>query len=149
MGPAELELDGRLTQMGAAAFRENFEAGNIEAVLADFAPDIAVYHAGQSEPSSSHAFHKVMFPALRVVLGPDFHFSDLVRAQAHGAEYALLPWTAIVDGIDADGADFVREAPDGRLAEIRFAMRPLEAVQALHRLMHERIGPPPSGDRIG
>ena len=139
---AELEGCGR-------PFRQNFEARNIEAVLADFAPDVAVYHAGQPDPSSSPPFHEAMFPALRDVLGPEFHFTDLVRAQAHGAEYALLPWTAVVDGIDAEGVDLVREAPDGRVAEIRFAMRPLAAIEAVHRLMKERIGPPPSGDRVG
>ena len=136
-------------RMGAADFRQNFEAGNIEAVLADFAPDIAVYHAGQPDPSSSPAFHEVMFPALRAVLGPEFRFTDLVRAQAHGAEYALLPWSTVIDGIDTEGIDLVREAQDGRLAEIRFVMRPLAAIQAVHRLMKERTGPPPSGDRVG
>ena len=128
--------------MGAELFRREFEAGNVEAVLADFAEDIVVYHLGSIEPSTSRAYHDVLFPALRELFGEDFRFSAAVPVQAHGRRYTLLPWSTVIDGIEAEGVDFVREAEDGRVCELRLLVRPREAGEAIHMKMRGKIGRP-------
>jgi hypothetical protein len=137
--------------MGADEFRANFEAGDIDAVLADFAPDHVTYHAGQAEPTSDPGFLRKLWPAARAVLGDEFHFTDRVEAQVHGGRYVLLPWTTLIDGIEAEGVDFVKEDDDGRVLEIRITMRPLQAIEAFSAAMTARLGefsdthPPPAG----
>lgn len=138
--------------MGAAEFRRDFEAGDIDAVVAGFAPGFRVYHAGQTEATADPSVLQVMFPALREVLGDRFHFSDCVSAAAHGEQFMLLPWTAVIGGIEAEGVDLIREDDRGRLLELRFAMRPIAAIHALSEEMQSRLGafhaprPPDSGD---
>jgi hypothetical protein len=139
--------------MGAAEFRRDFESGDIDAVLADFAPGFQLFHAGQAVPSSDPGVLGMTLQAVRELFGDGFRFSDCVPATAHGERYMLLPWTAVVGGIEAEGVDLVKEEASGRLLEVRITMRPLSGIQALSDGMTSRMGgfhaahPPGSGDQ--
>ncbi|HEY1277635.1 MAG TPA: hypothetical protein VGF25_22200 [Thermoleophilaceae bacterium] len=122
--------------MGAETFRRCFEAGDIEAVMADLAPGFTLYHAARSEPASAPAPIDRILEAARTTLGPDFRFTE----HARGDGLHALRWTATIDGMHADGVDVVREDGDGRLLELRITMRPLPAIEVWSRLMGERLG---------
>ena len=61
-----------------------------------------------------------MIPAARDAMGPEFRWTD----ELSGEEYGALRWTAMIGGQETEGVDLVKEAPDGRLLEVRITMRP-------------------------
>lgn len=126
--------------MAAEDFRRNFQAGDIDAMIAGFAPGFRVFHAGQEESTSDPDFIRIMFRTIRAVFGDQFRFSDCVPVQAHGEPYKVLPWTTVIDGIKTEGFDLVKEDGQGRLLELRVAIRPASALQAISLGMKARLG---------
>jgi hypothetical protein len=75
-----------------------------------------------------------------------------VAVQAHGERYHVLPWTTVIEGINTDGFDLVKEDGQGRLVELRAAIRPATALQAISLGMKARLGeflPTHAPDRSG
>jgi hypothetical protein len=124
--------------VGAAEFKANFEAGDIDAVIADLAPDFGFLHAFSADAATGAERVRGMLTKARATFGDSFHFID----HARGEHMHALPWTATIDGIEADGVDLVKEDEEGRLLEVRFFIRPAEAAQAWGRAMSGGKGPP-------
>jgi hypothetical protein len=120
--------------MGAELFRGRYEAGDIDAVMADLAPGFVFYHAGRSDPTTDLDEARRIFVAAHETMA-DFRFTE----HARGDGLHALRWTATIDGMAAEGVDIVREDDEGRLLELRITMRPLPVVQAWHSLMGERL----------
>jgi hypothetical protein len=61
-----------------------------------------------------------------------------------GERDAVLEFTANVDGIVVNGVDMIRWNDEGRIVDFKVMIRPLKAVNLLHRLMGmmlEQLGP--------
>ncbi|MFN2427988.1 MAG: nuclear transport factor 2 family protein [Candidatus Binatia bacterium] len=73
--------------------------------------------------------------ALRVLGENDFRY---VR-EIVGASDAVLEFTATVDGIHINGIDMFHWNGDGRIDDFKVMIRPLKAVNLLHRLMGQML----------
>lgn len=69
--------------------------------------------------------------ALHVLGSNDFRY---VR-EVCGERDAILEFTASVDGIHVNGVDMIHWNADGRIDDFKVMIRPLKAVNLLHRLM--------------
>jgi hypothetical protein len=78
--------------MGAEDFRRNFQTGDIDALVADFAPGFRVFHAGQEDSTTDPDFSRIMFRAIRALFGDQFQFSDCVwRCRPTGSGTTSCP----------------------------------------------------------
>ena len=128
--------------MGAQTFRESFEAGDIDRLIADLAPEFAFYHTALAEPTTDPELLKAVLVVARETLGDDFRFTE----HAKGDGLHALRWTSTIGGIAAEGVDLVREDEQGRTTEIRITMRPMQANAAWSDAMRERFGGRPDAE---
>lgn len=78
--------------------------------------------------------------AMHVFRGTDFHY---VR-EVVGDRDAVLEFEATIDGIHINGVDMVHWNDDGLIDDFKVMIRPLKAVNMLHRMMAqmlEQLGP--------
>jgi hypothetical protein len=52
-----------------------------------------------------------------------------------GERDAVLEFTATIDGIQMNGVDMIHWTSDGRIDDFKVMIRPLKAVNLLHRMM--------------
>lgn len=78
---------------------------------------------------------KYLSSALRVLGGPAFTYVGEWR----GRDGAVLEFESEIDGIIINGVDIIRFADDGRIVHFKVMVRPLKAINLLHRLMGEEL----------
>ena len=72
-----------------------------------------------------------------MVLGnADFHY---VR-EVIGESDAVLEFTCEIDDIQINGVDMIHFDAEGRIDDFKVMVRPLKAVNLLHRLMAKMLG---------
>ena len=69
---------------------------------------------------------------------PTFAYVGEWRSQ-HGA---VLEFENEIDGIRINGVDIITFANDGRITHFKVMVRPLKAINLLHRLMGEQLAKP-------
>ncbi len=95
--------------------------------------DSPVVHTTQRGRAITHAY---LSAAASVLGGPDFRYTGEWRSN----DGAVLEFETIIDGIAINGVDIIRLADDGaRIIAFKVMIRPLQAVQAVHRLMGEML----------
>src|SRR5215213_1838208 len=65
--------------MGADVFRQAFEAGDVDAIMADLAPSFLLYHAARAEPAPASAPIHLIFTVARETMGDDFRFTEYAQ----------------------------------------------------------------------
>jgi hypothetical protein len=78
---------------------------------------------------------KYLASAEKVLGGPGFHY----RGEWLGEHGAVLEFENEVEGIKINGVDMITFDGDGRIAHFKVMVRPLKAVNLLHRLMAEEL----------
>jgi hypothetical protein len=78
---------------------------------------------------------KYLASALKVLGGPSFTYRGEWRSE-HGA---VLEFETVVDGITINGVDIIAFDSDGRITHFKVMVRPLKAINLLHRLMGEEL----------
>lgn len=74
--------------------------------------------------------------ATSVLGGPDFRYSGEWRNDSG----AVLEFETVIDGVAINGVDIIRLTDDGqRIASFKVMIRPLKAVNLVHRLMGEML----------
>ena len=73
--------------------------------------------------------------AMRVLGDADFRYRREVVQDHH----AVLEFTACIDGIEINGVDMIEADADGRIIDFKVMVRPLQAVNLLHRKMGEML----------
>lgn len=73
--------------------------------------------------------------AERVLGGPSFRYTG----EWLSADGAVLEFEAEVDGTHVNGIDMIRWDADGRIVHFKVMVRPLRAVNLLHRMMGEML----------
>lgn len=73
--------------------------------------------------------------ALHVFSSSEFRY---VR-EVVGDSDAALEFLAVIDGIQINGIDLIHWNGDGRIDDFKVMIRPLKAVQLLHRLMAQML----------
>ena len=95
--------------------------------------DSPVVHATQRGRAITEAY---LHAAATVLGGPDFRYIG-EWANATGA---VLEFETVIDGVTINGVDIIRLADDGqRIASFKVMIRPLKAVNLVHKLMGEMV----------
>ena len=78
---------------------------------------------------------KYLSSALKVLGNPSFAYLGEWRSQ----NGAVLEFESVIDGIKINGVDIITFADDGRIIRFKVMVRPLKAINMLHRLMGEQL----------
>ncbi len=95
--------------------------------------DSPIVHATQHGRQIAHAY---LTAAVSVLGGPDFRY----MGEWHSDDGAVLEFSTVIDGLMINGVDIIHFTDDGeRIASFKVMIRPLKAVNLVHRLMGERL----------
>ena len=78
---------------------------------------------------------KYLASADKVLGGPGFRYVGEWR----NATGAVLEFETVVEGITINGVDIISFSDDGRIIHFKVMVRPLKAINLLHRLMGEQL----------
>ena len=67
--------------------------------------------------------------------GPGFVYTGEWRSD----NGAVLEFEREIDGVKINGVDIIRFGDDGRIVHFKVMVRPLKAINLLHRLMGEQL----------
>ncbi len=81
---------------------------------------------------------KYLASAEKVLGGPGFAYIGEWR----GDTSAILEFEKEIDGIKINGVDMITFGDDGRITRFKVMVRPLKAINLLHRLMGEQLAKP-------
>jgi hypothetical protein len=108
------------------------------AALADLVADDAVFHSPVVHTPQRGKDLTVFYltAAFHVLVPNGFRY---VR-EIVGERDAALEFTAEIDGIHVNGVDLIHWNADGLIDDFTVMVRPLKAINLLHRLMAEQLG---------
>jgi len=78
---------------------------------------------------------KYLSSAEKVLGGPGFTYVGEWRSESG----AVLEFKNVIDGIEINGVDIISFDPEGRITNFKVMVRPLKAINMLHRLMAEQL----------
>jgi hypothetical protein len=78
---------------------------------------------------------KYLSSAEKVLGGPGFAYVGEWRS----ASGVVLEFEKVIDGITINGVDIITFGDDGRITHFKVMVRPLKAINLLHRLMGEQL----------
>jgi hypothetical protein len=78
---------------------------------------------------------KYLSGAEKILGGPGFSYVGEWR----GTNSAVLEFEKVIEGITINGVDIITFADDGRISHFKVMVRPLKAINLLHRLMGEQL----------
>ena len=78
---------------------------------------------------------KYLSSAEKVLGGPGFRYVGEWR----GPTGAVLEFENVIEGITLNGVDIISFGDDGRITHFKVMVRPLKAINLLHRLMGEQL----------
>jgi hypothetical protein len=78
---------------------------------------------------------KYLSGAEKVLGGPGFVYTGEWRSD----NGAVLEFEKEIDGVKINGVDIIRFSDDGRIVHFKVMVRPLKAINLLHRLMGEQL----------
>ena len=112
---------------------EERDPSGLDALLADD----AVFHSPivHTPQRGKDLVRLYLTAAFHVLVDSKFHY---VREVVTGDD-AVLEFEAEVDGIHVNGVDMIRFDRDGRIRDFKVMLRPLKAIQLMHRLMAEML----------
>ena len=82
---------------------------------------------------------KYLIGATQVLGGPGFRYVGEWTSE----QGAVLEFTNDIEGITINGVDIITFDPDNRITHFKVMVRPLKAINLLHRLMAEQLGKTP------
>ena len=78
---------------------------------------------------------KYLASAEQVLGGPGFKYVGEWRSDSG----AVLEFKTMIDGIEINGVDIITFDAEGRITNFKVMVRPLKAINMLHRLMAEQL----------
>ncbi|WP_322515451.1 nuclear transport factor 2 family protein [Rhodopseudomonas palustris] len=78
---------------------------------------------------------KYLSSAEKVLGGPGFTYVGEWRSD----DGAVLEFENVIEGVKLNGVDIITFAEDGRITRFKVMVRPLKAINLLHRLMGEQL----------
>jgi SnoaL-like domain len=81
---------------------------------------------------------KYLSSAVKVLGGPSFSFVGEWRSD----NGAVVEFEGEIDGIRINGVDMITVGDDGQITHFKVMVRPLKALNLLHRLMGEQLTQP-------
>jgi ketosteroid isomerase-like protein len=100
------------------------------------APDVVFHSPVVHTPQRGHAIaHKYLTAAFQALFNETFRYIGEWRAERS----ATLEFVTTIEGIEIDGVDIITWDEAGRIVDFKVMVRPLKAINLLHRLMAERL----------
>lgn len=123
-------------QLGLAAWHR-YMLGNDPDLLAELVADDAVFHSPVVHTPQEGRSKVVLYlgAASTVFANGSFRY---VRELVDGPE-ACLEFTAEIDGVAVNGVDLIRFDLEGRIADFKVMLRPLQAIDAVWKRMAEQL----------
>jgi len=119
-----------------AAWHEMVKSKNA-AGLDDLLADDVVFHSPiVHTPQAGKPLTKLYLTAALYVLN---NGSFQYRREVISDNNAVLEFSAVVDGITINGVDMITWNADGRIMDFKVMIRPLKAINLIHRLMGEML----------
>ena len=110
-------------------FIKSHDLAELKAMLhPDVAFESPVVHTPQR---GADITFKYLASAIKVLNGESFRYL--------GDKGAVLEFATEIDGITINGVDIIKFADDGRIVSFKVMVRPLKAINLLHRLMGEQL----------
>ena len=105
--------------------------------LRDLVAEDAIFHSPVVHTAQAGRKLTVMYlsAAFKVFFNPTFRY---VREIA-GPNDAMLEFETEIDGVLVNGVDMIRWNEAGRIVDFKVMLRPLKAINLLHRLMAEQL----------
>ncbi|HXT05521.1 MAG TPA: nuclear transport factor 2 family protein [Roseiarcus sp.] len=121
-----------------AKWRQIAEAKDVVGLAHLLAEDVVFRSPVVHTPQRGHAITlKYLSAAFHVLNNDNFAYIGEWRAERS----AVLEFTTTIEGIELDGVDIIAWGADGRIVDFKVMVRPLKAINLLHRLMGERLAP--------
>lgn len=112
---------------------ETKDAAGLDAILAD---DVVFHSPIVHTPQAGKPITTLyLTAALHVLNNETFRY---VREVISGNQ-AVLEFTTEIDGITINGVDMIAWGADGRITDFKVMIRPLKAIQLVHRMMGEML----------
>jgi hypothetical protein len=78
---------------------------------------------------------KYLSSAVEILDGPSFRY----LGEWHGDKGVVLEFETEIEGIKMNGVDLIKFDAEGRITNFKVMVRPLKAINLLHRLMGESL----------
>lgn len=123
-------------EIGLARWYAYMQSHDHDALRAMIAPDAVfespVVHTPQR---GAELVWKYLASAEQVLGGPGFAY----RGEWRAGNSAVLEFVNVVEGIEINGVDMVTWDDAGQITHFKVMVRPLKAINLLHRLMGEML----------
>lgn len=116
--------------MGAGDFRRAVEAQDLDAAIAELAPDVIFRSPVVHKPYEGRDTVTVLLRAVFEVF-EDFRY----EAEVASGDREVLIFRARIGEREVEGADFLRFDENGRIAEMIVMVRPMSGMHALAERM--------------
>lgn len=115
-----------------AQWREIAHSGDVSALDTLLADDVVFFSPVVFRPQHGKAITKSYLSAAVVVLGNEtFRFTE----EWIGANSGVVEFTATVDGVEINGADFIAWDEGNRIVSFKVMARPLKGIDKLREKM--------------
>jgi ketosteroid isomerase-like protein len=119
-----------------ARWKQVAKAQDAEALADLLAPDVVFHSPVVHTPQRGRAVtHKYLTAAFHVLFNQTFRYVGEWRAESS----ATLEFVTTIEGIEINGVDIIAWDEAGRIVDFKVMVRPLKAINLLHRLMAERL----------
>ena len=109
------------------------DAAGLDAILAD---NVVFYSPVVHTPQEGKLITTLyLTAALHVFVNDSFKYLREVVSDNN----AVLEFITVIDGITVNGADMLTWGTDGRITEFKVMVRPLKAINLIHRMMGEML----------
>ncbi len=112
---------------------ETKDAAGLENILAD---NVVFHSPIVHTPQEGKPITKLYLTAAFYVFNND---SFKYLREVISGNNAVLEFTTVIDGITVNGVDMITWGADGRITEFKVMVRPLKAINLIHRMMGEML----------
>jgi hypothetical protein len=111
------------------------DSGNAELLHEMIAPDCVFFSPVVHTPQVGGDITRLYLTGAMHVLEDGFHYVKEVISGNH----AVLEFACEVDGLQVNGVDIITFNEEGKICEFKVMVRPLKAINVLHRKMGEML----------
>jgi dTDP-glucose pyrophosphorylase len=112
---------------------ETKDAAGLDNILAD---DVVFHSPIVHTPQEGKPITKLYLTAALYVFNND---SFKYLREVISNNNAVLEFTTVIDGITVNGVDMITWGADGRITEFKVMIRPLKAINLIHKMMGEML----------
>jgi predicted SnoaL-like aldol condensation-catalyzing enzyme len=126
-----------MTNDSLASWHQLVRTGDMSRLDAILSDDVVFHSPVVHTPQRGRqATARILTAAFHVLLHPSFRY---VREVSDGNN-SVLEFQVEIDEIAVNGVDMIKWDDDGRIAEFKVMLRPLQAINLIHQKMAQMLG---------